>query len=411
MHALSLVLFLAAAHAAPEHEDDAERLKALAKEVSRRVEVIRGLEFRREVAVRVVGDAEAREHFRKRVTLLYPPERMEHDEAVLTQLGLLPAGTSLLDSLLDLLEEQAGGYYDPPSNTFFVLDDTPPDTAPMLMAHELTHALDDQHYDLDGLIAEVGTDDDRSTALSAVVEGSGTAVMSVFTVREIQAGRLAPDVLEQIRQSEAGRAERLRAAPQWLQRSLIAPYTLGLNFVLRGDPRRLLTPDLADDINRAFSEPPSSSEQILHPEKYWGEVRDEPRHLELPDLASHFGARWSLAAAGRLGELSLGVLTGATAPDPASQEATAPLHWTNDAASGLSGDLYQHYVDGSQRATLLMLVWDSERDAEEFLEALSAHPGRRSFQAGERVVLLAGAPDHRAPSLAAKALSGLRLGE
>jgi hypothetical protein len=409
MHALSLVLLLTAAPA--QAEDEAERLKALAHEVSQRVEAIRGLEFRREVAVRVVDDAEAREHFRNRVTLLYPPERMQHDEAVLAQLGLLPPGTSLLESLLDLLEEQAGGYYDPPSSTFFVLDDTPPDIAPMLMAHELTHALDDQHHDLDGLIAGVGSDDDRSTALSAVVEGSGTAVMSIFTVREIQAGRLAPDVLEQIRRSEAGRAARLRAAPVWLQRSLIAPYTLGLNFVLRGDPRRLLDPELARDIDRAFETPPSSSEQILHPEKYWGDAPDEPRHLELPDIAPQLGPGWSLASTGHLGELGIGVLAGASAPDPASEDATSPQRWTNEAASGIAGEAYQHYVKGEERVTLLMIVWDTERDAEEFLEALLAVPGRRSFQAGERVVLLAGAPEGREASLAAKALSGLRVGE
>lgn len=409
MHPLSLALLLAVT-TAPQNDAEA-RLQALVRDVSAQVEAIRGLEFQREVAVRIVGDAEAREHFRNRVTLLYPPERMQHDEAVLSQLGLLPPGTSLLEALLDLLEEQAGGYYDPPSNTFFVLDDTPPDTAPMLMAHELTHALDDQHFDLDGLIAGAGTDDDRSTAISSVVEGSGTAVMSVFTVREIQAGRLAPDVLEQIRQSEAGRAERLRAAPPWLQRSLIAPYTLGLNFVLRGDPRRLLGPDLADDINAAFREPPSSSEQILHPEKYWGDVRDEPRRLDLPDLAVQLGTGWSLAATGRLGELSLGALTGATTPDPASLDATTPQRWTNAAASGLGGDLYQHYVNGGERATLLLVLWDSERDADEFLEALSALPGRRSFRAGERVVLLAGVPEGRESTLAAAALSSLRVGE
>jgi len=409
MQALSLVLFLAGAQAG--EPEGAERLKAMAREVSQSVEAIRGLEFRREVAVRIVSDAEAREHFRSRVTLLYPPERMQHDEAVLAQLGLLPPGTSLLDSLLDLLEEQAGGYYDPPSNTFFVLDDTPPDVAPMLMAHELTHALDDQHYDLDGLIAGAGTDDDRSTALSSVVEGSGTAVMSLFTVREIQAGRLAPDVLEQIRQSEAGRAERLRAAPVWLQRSLIAPYTLGLNFLLRGKPGRLINPNLGADIDRVFHDPPSSSEQILHPEKYWNEPRDEPLRMELPDLADQLGPGWSLKATGQLGELSLGVLTGATAPDPASEDATAPSRWTNDAASGLAGDLYQHYARGEQRATLAMIVWDTERDADEFLEALTALPGRRSFQAGERVVLVAGVPQGLEASFAAKALSSLKTGE
>jgi hypothetical protein len=203
----------------------------------------------------------------------------------------------------------------------------------------------------------------------------------------------------------------LRAAPAWLKRSLIAPYTLGLNFILRGDPQRLLGNSLAADIDAAFADPPSSTEQILHPDKYWGELRDEPRGLELPDLAASFGTGWRLAAAGSLGELSLGVLTGAPTPDATSAEASQAARWTNAAASGLDGDRYHHYVAGDRRATLLMTVWESKRDAEEFLDALHAVAGRRSFHAGTRVVLLAGAPEGREASLAAAALSGLRLGE
>ena len=194
-----------------------EEILELARAITLRVEAIRGRRFERDVAMQIVDDETARRHFEQRATKLWPREEIEHDQRALAQLGLLPEGTSLLDALLDLLEEQAGGYYDPETDTFYVLDDVPAGTASILIAHELTHALDDQHFDIDALLAKAMQDDDRSAALSAVIEGSGTLVMSKFMVEEIRAGRLSAELLEELEQSEAGRAELLRAAPAYLQ--------------------------------------------------------------------------------------------------------------------------------------------------------------------------------------------------
>jgi hypothetical protein len=405
-----LTLLAAAGQARPGvasgETSTAQWARALAQEIAPRVEEIRGLRFRRPVSVELVDAESARAHFQRRAAKMWPEHEVRLDQRVYAQLGLLPAGTDLLKSLLDLLAEQAWGYYDPDSDTFFVLENSPPETAPLLMAHELTHALDDQHHQIDSMLDQVREDDDRATALSAVVEGSGTLVMTAFMLEEIRAGRMKRDVLEHFQESDAGRAETLRAAPAFLRRSLLAPYLLGLGFLLRGDPHRLSESGVDPrDLDRAFRDPPLSSEQILHPEKYWDETRqDVPLPVTLPDLSPDLGEGWSLVGTGTLGELALAQLAGSEGPDLASPDASAPAHWTNEAARGIAGDLYQHYVNGDRSLTVLGTLWDTVRDAREFRLSLS-HGS--VFLRGSAVLVLAGDLGAGAERLASLALSGL----
>lgn len=371
---------------------------------------IRGLRFKRPVAVKVVTSVEARAHFAERAEKLWPKQRVALDQAVYADLGLLPAGFELLSSFLDLLEEQALGYYDPGSDTFYLVDSAAgAETAPMLVAHELTHALDDQHFGLDALLAARQDDDDGAAALSAVMEGSATAVMTVFLAREVQAGRIAMGALLAMQKTEAARAERLKATPPVIQRSLLASYILGLSFLTRGNPARLAAGLDAADLARAFSDPPQSTEQILHPEKYWQDAaRDLPRRVRLPDLSRRLGAGWSLAGHGSLGELGLASLTGAPALDIASNQVLQPARWTNAAAAGLGGDLYHHYVNGARSVTVLATLWDTQRDAIEFQGGLATIPGKRSFRFGDAVVVLGGAElGATAEPLAGEVLSAL----
>jgi hypothetical protein len=378
----------------------------LARTISATVEELRGLKFKKPVAVKVVDDAVARAHFKTRLAKLGPAEKLRLQQAALVQLGLLPEGTNVVEAMLDVLEEQAGGYYDPERDTFFILADMPRAVGPMLMAHELTHALDDQHYGIDQLHEAAGDDDDRGAALAAVVEGSGTLVMSVYLMREMSAGRLPISVLAELQQSEAGKAEKLKAAPPLLQRALVASYALGQTFLLRGDLMRLKDGPDPKDIDQAFQDLPESSEQILHPEKYWQAPRERPQPVQLPDLSARIGAGWKLAVSGRLGELSLAVMSGAPALDPASFEITQPGKWTTPAAAGWAGDLYQHYTKAGSAVTVLATRWDSEADAIEFERAV-AWPEDRRARRGRGLVMVAGDVGSAGPGLTRSALEAL----
>jgi len=386
----------------------AAEVAALAEKVAPIVEEIRGLKFRRPVPVTIVDDAEARAHFETRVAKFWPEARIRAEERAYADLGLLPRETDLVAGILDVLDEQAGGYYDPDRDTFFVLGDLPRATAPIIMAHEMTHALDDQAFGIDALI-EKAEGSDGEGALEAVVEGSGTVVMSVFILRQIASGALDPQTLVEFQGSEAGRAERLKAAPMFVQRSLIAPYILGMAFLLRGEMIRMQTGGVTpSDIDRALREPPLSTEQILHPEKYWdAPKRDLPQHVDLPDLSPLLGAGWSRAGDGTLGELTLALLTGLDPGDPTSTD--RPLErWTNAAATGWGGDLWQLYRRGEQSVTVLMTLWDSARDAREFVDAVQVPAGARVRRRGDAVVVVAGEAGARAAALADAALRSLR---
>ncbi len=370
---------------------------------------IRGLEFKRPVAVRTATPAQARAHFAGRAKRLWPEERARLDQRVYAQLGLLPAGFDLMASLLDVLEEQALGYYDPGSDVFTIVESAASSAmAPVLVVHELTHALDDQHFDLDALL-QAGDDDDRSAATAAVVEGSGTAVMSLFLLREVGAGRLTTEAVRELHRSEAQRAQRLVAAPPVLQRGLLASYVLGMAFLLRGDPTRLPGGLPARDLDRAFRDPPRSTEQVLHPEKYWDDAhRDDPAAVALPDLSALLGDGWTLRGRGNLGELVLATMAGDSALRLDAPELAQPSRWTNAAAAGTAGDVFHHYANDERSVTLLLTRWETERDAAEFQDGLRTVPRARSYRAGSGVVVLAGDPlGAAAERLAAQALQAV----
>ena len=126
-----------------------EEVQAMTRDIAAKVAAIRGLSFKHDVAVKIVDDAAARLHFQALTDRYWPQDQMRIEQTALTQLGLLPEGFDVREGLFSVMEEQAAGYYDLQQNVFCVLDDMPRLSAPIIIAHELTHALDDQHFELD----------------------------------------------------------------------------------------------------------------------------------------------------------------------------------------------------------------------------------------------------------------------
>jgi hypothetical protein len=382
-------------------------MTALVRDIKPAVEQLRGLRFKREVPVKVVDKAAATAHFRKRAEKFWPKERARLEQRLLRQLGLLPADYDLVDGIFDLLEEQVAGYYDPDTDTFFVVSSMPRASAPIIIAHELTHALDDQHYGIDGMLERTKDDDDAQAAVSALVEGSGTLVMSAFMIKEMGAGRMTPDALREMQEAEAGRTAQLAATPAYVQRSLLAPYVVGQSFLLRGNPAAMVGFAMkgGPDIDTAFKAPPASFEQVLHPGKYWDAARrDAPTAVRLNDQSRELGADFSLALSGTLGEMSLAVMTGLGGIDPGSEAAADSANWTNDAATGWDGDRYQLYTGGGLAVSLLVSRWDTETDAAQFQTAIAGR-GRHVARRGTSVAVVAGDLKERHATLAAGALA------
>ena len=377
--------------------------QALVREVSAAVEQLRGLKFKTPVQVEIVDGATARANFKARIDPS-DEEQARNTQAAYVQLGLIPRGTDLITDYLNLAEKDVLGYYEHGRNAFVLLSHVSADEVKGVMAHELTHALEDQNYDLEAVSRQAKGDDDRATAIRAVVEGSATAVMIAYLSRNGGAKKAR----EELEKGESRRARRLKAAPSFTQRSLMLPYVLGFTFLLRGKPWEWHFDGMRiADIQQSYANPPRSTRQILHPEQYWvGRASAPVPALELPDLSRVLGPGWSRAATGSVGELGLAVLTGAPL-DIDSPEVLLPARWTNKAASGVVGDLYHHYVNGGQRVTLLVTRWETSDDAREFDEAL-LNRGQQLFRFGANVVVLAGDVGDRGEPLAVAALQGMQ---
>jgi hypothetical protein len=376
--------------------------EALVRDVSAKVEAIRGMKFRTPVTVKIISGAEAREEFKSNLT----PEAeadARHTQDAYVQLGLVPAGTDLVRGYLDLAQSGLAGYYKHGSGTFYLLDHVSAEDARGVMAHELTHALEDQHYDLAAVARKAGDNPDHSIAITAVVEGSAMAVMLAYLGREEGEEKAT----EELHRTESRRAARLKVAPSFTQRSLLLPYLLGFSFLLQGKPWEFYLGGgvQARDIDEAYRYPPYSTRQILHPEQYWiGRARYKEQKLTLPDLSATMGPGWKKATEGSIGELGLAVLTGSRQSIEVPW-ALMPSRWTNDAAVGAVGDVYQHYVSGERKVTVLLTRWESEIDANQFAKALVSK-NHYFIRFGVNFLVIAGDIGDRAEPVGIAALQG-----
>lgn len=366
--------------------------ETLAKEVVARVttkvEELRGLEFRSEVPVEVIDDAEARRYLIARLESFGYDRILRDEQVAYRQLGLLPEGADLMQSMLDVMEEQAGGFYDPERGTFYLLSDMPADSASVLVMHELTHALEDQHFDLDRRIKERLEDEDRLFAVGAVHEGSATLLMTRYSTMAVLSGELTLEQLQALEHSDAAQGAVFSTMPAVLQRQLLGPYVLGASFLSKGGGiLSAATKYPAERVDRAFADSPDSSEQILHPEKYW-EERDPPHRVRLEGVGEVLGEGFEPAATGVLGELTLGVLVGAPTPSIKQAAYTPGAGWTNAAAAGWGGDRWELWREGDRNVTVLLTSWDTPLDAEEFDRALPRETSRR--RDGSRVAVVSG---------------------
>lgn len=276
-------------------------------------------------------------------------------QKLMALLNLIPPDLDLFQLSLDLHAEQIAGLYDPEAEQLYVIGD--PDTLDPLektvFAHEYVHALQQQHFDIHALHQSVEDDDERSAALSALIEGD-----AYLTMFQYQAFFLSSEEQAEIAEAQAritAESEVFNSAPYAIRRSFLFDLQ-GIDFVVA-----LLSTGDRHAVNQAYASPPVSTEQILHPQKY---LRgEEPAPVSLPDLATVLGPQWSLTDSDALGEFSLLVyLETALENDSAAA-----------AAEGWNGDRYALLEsDDGDLAFLALTLWDTQEDAQEFLDVALA---------------------------------------
>jgi hypothetical protein len=374
--------------------------QALVKEISARVEQIRGLKFKTPVDMKIIDGKTARANMKSKIEPR-DEEQMKYTQQAYVHLGLVPPNTDLLTNYLKLAEEGVDGYYEPGSKIFYLLDHVSAKDVRGVMAHELTHALEDQHYDLKAVSKLAEGDDDRGTAISALIEGSAMLVMLSYLDQEMR----KKGVLQEM-QNESQRADRLKLAPTFTQQSLMLPYTLGFTFLLRGDMVNWLRGGIfASNLDYAYKHPPQATRHILHPGLYWRNMDKRFTTPRLPDMSRLLGEGWTKATEGSIGELGLAVLTGSRI-NFNSSDIFKPTKWTNGAAAGTVGDRFQLYVNGDQKVTVLVTGWESVSEADEFERVMRPRTGKRAYIYGANYVLITGNFGDKSEALAAAAFEG-----
>src|SRR5271165_687384 len=211
--------------------------------------------------------------------------------------GLIPKGFNLDAFLVDLLTEQIAGLYDPKAHEFYIADWIPVDEQRMVMSHELTHALEDQHFNIEPWMKAARPNDDAEMAREAVLEGSAMAAMLDYELKDkhLKIEDL-PDFDPSIFVADLGASPILQKAPPFIKDSLMFPYFSGLTFsvaVLKSGGWRGFTP--------IFARPPANTQQIIHPDLYFANKVPPPLKLDLP--AAVPGDHWVLLEENFLGEL------------------------------------------------------------------------------------------------------------
>ncbi len=300
-----------------------------------------------------MSKGQLRHFLNKRIKKTIKPEEIYADELSLKMLGLVPQDFDLRKSTIDLLTEQAAAFYDYDEKKLFLLEDASFEEETTTLAHELAHALADQHFNLDKFMDETSASDDEDLAHTAVVEGQASWLMIAYDLKQQgQPPVPTPHALESVVDSGADPMTEfpvLRKSPLYIRESLLFPYTQGTLF-FDAVYRKLGK----EAFSVVFEDAPVDSAQIIHPERYF--AHQKAAQPELPKLALKEPAEE--LTDGSVGEFDHQILLEQYVSDAEGKAL----------AQHLRGGEFRIYEVGKSRAPLLEYAsqWDSEGQAASF---------------------------------------------
>jgi hypothetical protein len=342
-------------------------------ELKKTVVEIGQLNFTKDVPVRYLDRPQMKKYIEQLFDSDYPDELAEKEAEFIYLMGFTDQKIALKPIRKKIILENVGGMYNEKTKELLAVEEFR--TLDMLNApalvHELRHAIQDQHFHLAGLLGDYSDYDDRKLAALAAIEGDATFVM----IRQLG---FDPDLIGEafsadnvLAFSALAGASSLAAAPAIIKYQLLMPYLEGLKF-----SRGIFKKKKWRGLNQVLKQPPQSSEQILHPEKYFN--REKP----VPVSIGYRPAAGQLVHSGVIGEYFLNVLLANGAE-------------IGDMAAGWGGDFYAIYRNGNSTMLLWEAQWDTPGNCSRFLAAfrnfleknfkLSFRDGQnqgRSFMAG-----------------------------
>ena len=348
--------------------------------IEEQVVAIRGIQPTQPVDPQVLDEAELKVRIEKSFNEDNPPELIAANERLLKAMGMFPEDASLSGLYLELLGSQVAGFYSPEDDELYVVSRTGAlgPSERVTFAHEYTHALQDQKFDLESFDLGAVGEGDRGLGRLSLIEGDATLAMSIWLQQHLTPAEQAQLVQESL---DPEALAILQKMPPILRESLTFPYDAGFRLALK-----LYGEGGWPAIDAAFARPPASSEQVMHPEKY--DANEAPLVVDIPDdVATRMGAGWTVGLEDTLGEFQLGVWL---------RGALGRVVPANEAAAGWGGDRFV-LLNGPDGAWAMALVtdWDTSADATEFADAagqalptLSAETGLGHQSGTSRVGLL-----------------------
>lgn len=297
--AVSATLTLSAQPPAPSTRPVFQQIDGIIKELSR----ITGWKPLRKVQYDVMNREQLRKYLDEKVRAENKPEEIRAQELTLRKFGLVPEGFDLAGSTINLMTEQAAAFYDEKRKKLFLLEGAEGPLEEVALVHELAHALADQQFDLGRFMKQKSKSDDSELARLAVVEGQATWLMSEhLALRTNQSLRTNPLLVRLMNiSSDAASAQypAFRDSPLYLRHLLLFPYSQGLAF-----QQAVLEKKGDQGFSEVFRHPPSTTQQMFHPDKYFSGI--EPTHPSLAVVSE--SGEYRTISEGSVGEFDHTVL-------------------------------------------------------------------------------------------------------
>lgn len=279
---LALCLPVPSAQTAPARQSTQPESALNADEILQQMSRITGLPIKAALKKERVSKPEVEKYLKDNLAAEYTPAEIHGQEAALKAFGLVGADFNLQSFLVSLYTEQAAGFYDPRRKTMFMADWVEPDQQKMVLAHELTHALQDQSFDLWKFMHATPDDDDADAARQALVEGYATLAMIQAMLGSVPIEKLPSldAMMDKVVNQQMGEYPIFSKAPFFLRFQVLFPYAQGMHFVHEG-----LMAGGWKRLNEVFQDPPANTKDIFQPDLYFRPPKESahpPAPLDLP---------------------------------------------------------------------------------------------------------------------------------
>jgi len=339
-----------------------EKITAMTGRILTLASKARMLKVKEPVKLKVLPPSELVAAVKKKVSTEIPAEQIRGEGHAFAALGLIPEKYDYEGETYALLEEELAGLYVPEDKTMYVAKDMAPEALESTLAHELVHALQDQHFGIGDKLKFKSGESDMLAAVHAMAEGDATSAMfdemiaakyGLETLKSKNATLLPDRDPEQMLEEELAnktKPSKIASAPRFLAVGLLAPYADGMHFIhamrRRGGPMGWKA------VDQAWARPPVTTEQLLHIEKY---DANEPA-IDVPSATSNaLGAAFKKTYDEVFGEQG-GRIAFAEWMDVKSAK---------KAAAGWGGDRVTLYESGDKHAAAWRVVFDNADEATE----------------------------------------------